>query len=207
MLKPEHVIEAALLASRTPLEPRTLRKLFDDALSAKTIKQHLEALRAEWLERGLVLEELPGGAWRFRTAEALGSYLARLAVDKPQRFSRAALETLAVIAYRQPVTRGDIEAIRGVAVNPAIIRQLEERGWIETVGYRETPGRPALLATTKTFLTDHGLKCLADLPSIETSTEAEFPLGLENPAQTAPVGELQTQEELHFEKDTEDGRS
>ena len=105
------------------------------------------------------------------------------------------------------MTRGDIEAIRGVAVNPAIIRQLEERGWIETVGYRETPGRPALLATTKTFLTDHGLKCLADLPSIETSTEAEFPLGLENPAQTAPVGELQTQEELHFEKDTEDGRS
>ena len=176
MLKPEHVIEAALLASRTPLEPRTLRKLFDDALSAKTIKQHLEALRAEWLERGLVLEELPGGAWRFRTAEALGPYLARLAVDKPQRFSRAALETLAVIAYRQPVTRGDIEAIRGVAVNPAIIRQLEERGWIETVGWRETPGRPALLGTTRQFLEDFGLKSLEDLPVPESAENAPFDL-------------------------------
>lgn len=207
MLKPEHVIEAALLASRTPLEPRTLRRLFNDELSAKTVKMHLESLSRFWRERGLVLEELPGGAWRFRTSETLAPYLARLSPEKPPRYSRAALETLAVIAYRQPVTRGDIEAIRGVAVNPAIIRQFEERGWIETVGYRETPGRPALLGTTKAFLTDHGLKRLEDLPSIETTAEAAFPLGLENPAQTAPVGELQSQEELHFEKDNEDGRS
>ena len=207
MLNPQHVIEAALLASRIPLEPRALRKLFDDAISAKAVKEHLRALRDFWAERGLVLEELPGGAWRFRTSEALAPYLSKLAPEKPARFSRAALETLAVIAYRQPVTRGDIEAIRGVAVNPAIIRQLEERGWIETVGYRETPGRPALLGTTKAFLTDHGLERLEDLPSIESTTEAEFPLGLENPAQSAPQGEVQTQEELHFENEHKDGRS
>lgn len=113
------------------------------------------------------------------------------------------METLAVIAYRQPVTRGDIESIRGVAVNAQIIRAFEERGWIETVGYRETPGRPALLATTKTFLADLGLKSLDELPSLSSASleEADFELGIENPSSAAPQGEQQTQQELDFEKE------
>lgn len=202
-LAPEHVIEAALLASRTPLDVRTLRRLFSDALSAKTIKTHLLSLQAFWAGRGLVLEELADGQWRFRTHEDMTEPLSVLKETRAPKYSRAAMETLAVIAYRQPVTRGDIESIRGVAVNAQIIRAFEERGWIETVGYRETPGRPALLATTKTFLADLGLKSLDELPSLSSASleEADFELGIENPSSAAPQGEQQTQQELDCEKE------
>ena len=202
-LEAQHVIEAALLASRTPLDVRTLRRLFNDALSAKAVRAHLSALQAFWAGRGLVLEELPGGEWRFRTHEDMAGPLSALKAERAPKYSRAAMETLAVIAYRQPVTRGDIESIRGVAVNAQIIRAFEERGWIETVGWRETPGRPALLATTKTFLADLGLKSLDELPSLASATleEAVFALGIETPSSTAPQGGRQTQQELDFEKE------
>lgn len=145
------VLEAALLAARKPLSIREMRRLFSDELSAKTVRQELESLRVFWENRAMVLEELSDGTWRFRTAEGAMTWLARIEEERPARYSRAAMETLAIIAYRQPVTRGDIEEIRGVAVNPAILRQFEDRGWIETVGWRETPGRPALLAPRSIF--------------------------------------------------------
>ena len=177
----QHVLEAALFAARKPLTIREMRKLFDDELSTKTVRQELEALQAFWENRAMVLEELSDGAWRFRTAEGAMGWLSRIEEEKPARYSRAAMETLAIIAYRQPVTRGDIEEIRGVTVNPAILRQFEDRGWIETVGWRETPGRPALLGTTKTFLNDLGLKSLTELPSLMEAAPEEFALGDENP--------------------------
>lgn len=198
-LEPELLIEAALLASRKPIAVRDLRRLFDDELSAKTVRGILAALAKRWESRGLRLIEMPDGAWRFRTAEEVEPRLLKLRGERAQRYSRAAMETLAVIAYRQPVTRGDIEALRGVSVNPAIIRAFEERGWIETVGYRESPGRPALLGTTKTFLADLGLRSLDELPQVGEADEAAFALGIDNPAAAAAEGALQTQEELHFE--------
>lgn len=145
------VLEAALLAARKPLSIREMRRLFSDELSAKTVRQELESLRVFWENRAMVLEELSDGTWRFRTAEGAMTWLARIEEERPARYSRAAMETLAIIAYRQPVTRGDIEEIRGVAVNPAILRQFEDRGWIETVGWRETPGRRRCLAPRSIF--------------------------------------------------------
>ena len=205
--EPKWVLEGALLTSDVPLSLNNLRDCLDKRFTKAQIRVMLLELRADWTGRALELKEVGDGLWRFQSVPAMRDVLKKLHPEEAPKYTRTVMETLAVIAYRQPVTRGDIEAIRGVAVNPAIIRQFEERGWIETVGYRETPGRPALLGTTKAFLTDHGLKRLEDLPSIETTADAAFPLGLENPAQTAPVGELQSQEELHFEKDNEDGRS
>ena len=160
------VLEAALLAARKPLSIREMRRLFSDELSAKTVRQELESLRVFWENRAMVLEELSDGTWRFRTAEGAMTWLARIEEERPARYSRAAMETLAIIAYRQPVTRGDIEEIRGVAVNPNVLRQLQERGWVEVVGRRESPGRPELFATTRQFLDDLGLKSLADLPPL-----------------------------------------
>ncbi len=198
-LEPELLIEAALLASRKPLAVRDLRRLFDDELSAKTVRAILASLAKRWSQRGLRLAEMPDGTWRFRTAEEVEPLLLKLQEERPQRYSRAAMETLAVIAYRQPVTRGDIEALRGVSVNPSIIRAFEERGWIETVGYRESPGRPALLATTKTFLADLGIKSLEELPRLGEAEEAAFALGDDNPQAAAAEGALQKQEEFDFE--------
>lgn len=172
-LEPQFVLEAALLSADRPLSVRDLRRLFDDRLSAKTIRGHLQALQEHWNERGMRLVELATG-WRFQTAQEAVYQLARLREERPARYSRAAMETLAIIAYRQPVTRGDIEDLRGVALNALLLRQFEERGWIETVGYRETPGRPALLGTTKQFLNDLGLKSLDELPSLDAESLPDF---------------------------------
>ena len=135
------------------------------------------------------------------------TWLARLEEERPARYSRAAMETLAIIAYRQPVTRGDIEEIRGVTLTAQLLKQFEDRGWIETVGWRETPGRPALLGTTKTFLNDLGLKSLAELPNLKEAPSEEFELGDENPeAQESPgIGSMQLQEELNFDQERNEG--
>lgn len=160
-----NVIEAALFSAASPLSVSDLRRLFDDELGADVVRSVLDALRADWSERGIRLVEL-GGGWRFQTAPEVAPFLARLQPDKPPRYSRAVMETLAIVAYRQPVTRGDIEEIRGVTVSSPVVKTLEERGWIEVVGHKEVPGRPELLATTRQFLDDLGLASLSDLPSL-----------------------------------------
>ncbi|MBK7898357.1 MAG: SMC-Scp complex subunit ScpB [Azonexus sp.] len=160
------VLEAALLAAREPLSAGELRSLFTDEVSTETLRKLLDELREDWQDRGAELVQLASG-WRFRTRAEYLPYLDRLNPEKPPRYSRAVLETLAIIAYRQPVTRGDIEEIRGVAVNANVIKALEERGWIDVVGHRETPGRPALFATTRRFLDDLGLRSLSELPPLE----------------------------------------
>lgn len=165
------VLETALICAQEPLRVATLRRLFDDALSADTVRGLLEELRETWRGRGIELVALAGG-WRFQSTAPMRAYLERISPERPPRYSRAVMETLAIIAYRQPVTRGDIEDIRGVTVNSLIIRQLEERGWIETVGHRDVPGRPALLATTRRFLEDLGLDSLESLPPLEVMGEA-----------------------------------
>lgn len=161
------IVEAALLASTSPLDMTHLRRLFDDTIAADEIRQAIAHLQERWQNRGCELLELADG-WRFRTHAKIQPHLDRLNPEKPPRYSRAVMETLAIIAYRQPVTRGDIEDIRGVTVATQVIRTLEERGWIDTVGHRETPGRPALYATTRQFLDDLGLRSLTELPSLDT---------------------------------------
>jgi segregation and condensation protein B len=159
------VLETALICAQEPLKVGDMRKLFADAISADTIKSLLEDLRGEWTGRGVELVGLATG-WRFQSRPAMRVYLDRLHPEKPPKYSRAVLETLAIIAYRQPVTRGDIEEIRGVTVNTQVVKQLEDRGWIEVIGHRDVPGRPALYATTKHFLDDLGLKALDQLPAL-----------------------------------------
>ena len=159
------VLETALLASPEPLSLTELRKLFDEELSGDTVRNVLEALREDWEGRGVELVATASG-WRFRTRPQYQKFLDRLNPQKPPRYSRAVLETLAIIAYRQPVTRGDIEEIRGVTVSGNIIKTLEMRGWIDVVGHREVPGRPALYATTKSFLDDLNLRSLEELPPL-----------------------------------------
>jgi len=162
----QRVLETALICTQQPLSVRELRILFDDAIGADTIKQLLEDLQLEWAQRGLELVQIASG-WRFQSRPAMREFLDRLHPEKPPRYSRAALEILAIIAYRQPVTRGDIEEVRGVTVNSLILKQLEDRGWIEAIGHRETVGRPALLATTRQFLDDLGLQSLSQLPELD----------------------------------------
>jgi len=162
----KRILEAALLAAQEPLSVPVLRQLFDDQLSADTLKKLLAELREEWAGRAVELASVASG-WRFQTRPEFRPFADKLQPEKPPRYSRAVLETLAIIAYRQPVTRGDIEDIRGVGVSTQIIQSLEARGWIDAVGHRETPGRPALYATTKTFLDDLGLRSLQELPPLE----------------------------------------
>jgi segregation and condensation protein B len=169
MLNPtevKRVIEAALLASQEPLSLADLKRLFDEEIGADTLRRLLGELREEWGTRAVELVNLASG-WRFQTRPEFQTYLDRLNPERPPRYSRAVMETLAIIAYRQPVTRGDIEDIRGVTVSAQIIQALENRGWIDAVGHRETPGRPALYATTKRFLDDLGLLSLEELPPLE----------------------------------------
>ena len=166
----KRILEAVLLCSSQPMQLRELRALFDGALGADTLKSLLLQLQQEWQQRGLELVQVASG-WRFQSKPQMREFLDRLQPEKPSRYSRAALETLAIIAYRQPVTRGDIEDIRGVAVNSLIIKQLEDRGWVEAIGYRESAGRPALLATTRQFLDDLGLQSLSQLPALESPSE------------------------------------
>ncbi len=169
MLSPaeaKRIIEAALLASPEPLPLAELRRLFEDQIGADTLRRLLGELREEWAGRAVELVNLASG-WRFQTRREFQPFLERLNPEKPPRYSRAVMETLAIIAYRQPVTRGDIEEIRGVTVSAPILQALEARGWIDVVGHRETPGRPALYATTKAFLDDLGLRSLEELPPLE----------------------------------------
>lgn len=160
------VLETALICTQEPLKLGELRKLFADDVSADTVRNLLEDLRHEWSGRGVELVGLASG-WRFQSKPAMRTYLDRLHPEKPPRYSRAVLETLAIIAYRQPVTRGDIEEIRGVTVNTQVVKQLEDRNWIEVIGHRDVPGRPALYATTRQFLDDLGLKSLDELPPLD----------------------------------------
>jgi len=169
MLSPSEVkvvLEAALLAATSPLMIAEMRKLFEEEVGADTIRRLLDEIREDWKGRAVELVNLASG-WRFQTRPAFQSYLERLSPEKPQRYSRAVMETLAIIVYRQPVTRGDIEDIRGVTVSSDVIKKLEDRGWIDVVGHRDVPGRPALYATTKTFLDDLGLRTLQELPALD----------------------------------------
>jgi segregation and condensation protein B len=159
------VLEAALLVAGEPVPPAQLAKLFEPALPLDTVRALLDELAREWSSRKVELVQVASG-WRFQGRREIQHHLDRLAPEKPPRYSRAVMETLAIIAYQQPVTRGDIEAIRGVAVSTNVIKTLEDRQWVEAVGHRETPGRPALYATTKTFLDDLGLTSLAELPPL-----------------------------------------
>jgi segregation and condensation protein B len=160
------VVETALLTSQEPLSVSELKKLFDEELSNETLRKLLEDLREDWQARGVELVNVASG-WRFRARPEYQKFLDRLSPQKPPRYSRAVLETLAIIAYKQPVTRGDIESIRGVTVSSNIIKTLEMRGWIDVVGHREVPGRPELFATTKAFLDDLNLRSLEELPPLE----------------------------------------
>ena len=162
----KRILEAALLASQEPLGIPELKRLFEGEVSAETLKHLLAELAEEWDGRAVGLVSLASG-WRFQTRPEFQPYIERLFPEKPPRYSRAVMETLAIIAYRQPVTRGDIENIRGVVVSTQIIQALENRGWIDVVGHRETPGRPALYATTRSFLDDLGLRSLEELPPLE----------------------------------------
>jgi segregation and condensation protein B len=161
----KQVLETALLTSLEPLSPGQMGKLFEPALDGDLVRRMLEELRGDWTGRGVELVQLATG-WRFQSRRELQVYLDRLSPEKAPRYSRSAMETLAIIAYRQPVTRGDIEAIRGVVVATEVLRRMEERQWIEVVGHREAPGRPALYATTRTFLDDLGLRSLSELPPL-----------------------------------------
>jgi segregation and condensation protein B len=162
----KRVLETALICAERPLPLRDMRVLFDEQIGNDTLRTLLDELSREWEHRGVELVALATG-WRFQSRPEMHEYLDRLHPEKPPKYSRAALETLAIVAYRQPVTRGDIEDIRGVTVSSQIVKQLEERGWVEAIGYREAPGRPALYATTRQFLDDLGLASLDQLPPIE----------------------------------------
>jgi segregation and condensation protein B len=163
----KRVLEAALLCTAQPLSLREMRVLFDDALGADTLRQLLTELQQEWTNRGLELVAVATG-WRFQSRPEMRDFLDRLHPEKPPKYTRAVLETLAIIAYRQPVTRGDMEDIRGVTINSQILKQLEDRGWVEAIGHRETVGRPALYATTRQFLDDMGLSSLDQLPLLSS---------------------------------------
>ncbi len=163
----KRVLETALLCSTQPVTLRDLRVLFDDALGADTLKVLLEELQLDWAERGLELVSVATG-WRFQSRPELRLYLDKLNPEKPPKYTRAVMETLAIIAYRQPVTRGDMEDIRGVTINTQILKQLEDRGWVEVIGHRESVGRPGLYATTRQFLDDLGLGSLDQLPLLPT---------------------------------------
>jgi len=162
----KRILEAALLASPEPLSLADLKRLFDDQVGAETLTHLLAELRGDWAGRAVELVSLASG-WRFQTRPAFQPLAEKLQPEKPPKYSRAVMETLAIIAYRQPVTRGDIEDVRGVVVSTQIMQALENRGWIDIVGHRDTPGRPGLYATTRTFLDDLGLRSLQELPPLE----------------------------------------
>jgi len=175
-IEAKKVLETALLCAHEPLSINELKKLYvsgDDAVSeitADIIRQMLEELREDWIDKGVEVVSLSTG-WRFQSRAEMKVYLDRLNPEKPPKYTRATLETLAIIAYRQPVTRGDIEEIRGVTVSTQTVKLLEDRGWIEAIGHRDVPGRPALFATTRKFLDDLGLTSLDQLPPLKTVTK------------------------------------
>jgi segregation and condensation protein B len=159
------ILEGALLIAGEPVPATSLARLFEPPLDGEVVRRLLDELRQDWAGRSVELVQVASG-WRFQGSSALQPFIDRLSPEKPPRYSRAVMETLAIIAYQQPVTRGDIEAIRGVAVSTNVVKSLEDRQWVEVVGHRETPGRPALYATTKTFLDDLGLRSLSELPPL-----------------------------------------
>jgi segregation and condensation protein B len=181
------VLEGVLLTAGEPLSEVRLARLFDPALDAATVRHFLDELCQEWTGRSVVLVQVASG-WRFQGTPGLQPFLDRLSPEKPPRYSRAVMETLAIIAYQQPVTRGDIEAIRGVAVSTSVVKSLEDRQWVEVVGHRETPGRPALYATTKTFLDDLGLRSLSELPPLSELDASHL---LETPDAPSQAAEAQ----------------
>lgn len=175
------VLEAALLCASQPMQLAEMRKLFGDedgTLEAGVLRGWLQTLQEQWAGRGMELVQLAGG-WRFQSRPAMQRYLERLNPERPPKYSRAVLETLAIVAWRQPVTRGDIEDIRGVSVSSQIVKTLEDRGWIEVIGHRDAPGRPALFGTTRHFLDDLGLRALDELPPLESSQAAAALAGLD----------------------------
>ena len=197
-LDAKRVLETALLCAAQPLSVRELRQLFNDELGADTLKTLLQDVQDDWTQRGIELVQVASG-WRMQSRPEMRDFLDRLHPEKPPKYSRAAMETLAIIAYRQPVTRGDMEDIRGVTINSLVLKQLEDRGWVEVIGHRETVGRPMLYATTKQFLDDLGVASLDQLPPLESpgavseffntsSTEevdpAQMPMPLEDMAET-----------------------
>jgi segregation and condensation protein B len=202
----KRILETALICSSQPLPVRDLRVLFDDELGVDTIKVLLLELQEDWAQRGLELVSV-GSGWRFQSRPEMRDHLDRLHPEKPPRYTRAALETLAIIAYRQPATRGDMEDIRGVTINSMILKQLEDRGWVEVIGHRETVGRPALYATTRQFLDDLGLASLDQLPLIETpAQQAALVDALEQASgeqQGLPIDGLPEASELAIEGDAD----
>ena len=209
----KRVLETALLCSTQPVTLRDMRVLFDDALGADTLKALLEELQLDWAERGLELVSVATG-WRFQSRPELRIYLDKLNPEKPPKYTRAVMETLAIIAYRQPVTRGDMEDIRGVTINTQIIKQLEDRGWVEVIGHRESVGRPGLYATTRQFLDDLGLSSLDQLPLLSSvegqasvlaslnppeADASQASLSLEDAIEASETTEAQTEEALTSE--------
>jgi segregation and condensation protein B len=171
------VLEAALLTSAQPLSLDELLRLFAGRMERATLRMLLDELKTDWQSRTLELVQIASG-WRFQARSQYAPFIARLNPERQHKYSRAVMETLAIIAYRQPVTRGDIEEIRGVAVNPNVMRQLQEREWIDVIGQRDVPGRPSLYGTTKTFLDDLNLRSLAELPPMDDFSQTEIPLDL-----------------------------
>lgn len=180
----KRVLETALICAQQPLTLRDMRVLLGDELNADSVRMLLDELTRDWEDRGVELVALASG-WRFQSKPEMREFLDRLHPEKPPRYSRAAMETLAIVAYRQPVTRGDIEDIRGVTVASQIVKQLEDRGWIEAIGHREAPGRPALYATTRQFLDDLGLASLDQLPPLDGAPGAAAMLGEALPEQAS----------------------
>jgi segregation and condensation protein B len=199
----KRILEAALICSQQSMPLPAMRALFDDQIGPDTLKSLLDELSRDWEGRGVELVPLSTG-WRFQSRPEVREYLDRLNPEKPPKYSRAVLETLAIVAYRQPVTRGDIEDIRGVAVGSQIIKQLEDRGWIESIGHREAPGRPALYATTKHFLDDLGVVTLDQLPALEAAGGLAALAANDGGAEDASGG---SQGELMAELETADGQA
>ena len=168
------VLEAALFSAQEPLSAFELKKLFQDEIPVELIRRAIDELKSDWQDRGVELVQLASG-WRFRVRPELMGHIERLNPEKAPRYSRAVMETLAIIAYRQPVTRGDIEQIRGVSVSTSVIKALEQRGWVDVIGFKEVPGRPGLYATTRKFLDDLGLSSLKDLPPLEALGQLVIP--------------------------------
>ena len=202
----KYVLETALLVTQEPMSLHDLKKLFDQKLDNDTLRKVLEDLRGDWDGRGIELVSVATG-WRFRARPEAQKFLDRLSPEKPPKYSRAVLETLAIIAYKQPVTRGDIEDIRGVTVSPGILKALEARGWIDVIGHREVPGRPEIFATTKFFLDDLNLRSLEELPPlselgslVEQSPNAEINLD----AAFAPLESVSMGEGLMDDADDDD---
>jgi segregation and condensation protein B len=169
----KNVLEVALLTSHQPLSLDDMLRLFAERMERATLLMLLDELRQDWTERTMELVQVASG-YRFQAREEYWIYLTRLNPERQAKYSRAVMETLAIIAYRQPVTRGDIEEIRGVTVNPNVMRQLQERDWVDVVGQREVPGRPSLYATTKHFLDDFNLRSLAELPPMDAFVQGEI---------------------------------